>query len=46
MSLRDWFAGQYLVGVVMDRGHMLDPQTRAAFAYQQADAMIAERSKQ
>ena len=42
MSLRDWFAGQYLVGCWnSDRDFKID----AKYAYAQADAMIAERKK-
>lgn len=40
MTLRDWFAGQALT--MMDD---YPPLGAAAFAYQYADAMIAERSK-
>jgi hypothetical protein len=50
MSLRDWFAGQALVAMGMwipdgdhRRGEMV--ASRAAFAYLQADAMLAERKR-
>lgn len=52
MSLRDWFAGQALVsiGAWMPAGYVnLDTdaarQARAEWAYQQADALLSERSK-
>lgn len=46
MTLRDWFAGQALAGFaantdLTDRGF---PEM-ADYAYKQADAMLAERSK-
>ena len=49
MSLRDWFAGQALVGLMGDPG-MRPSDTRefqhmAARLYQVADAMLAERAK-
>lgn len=52
-SLRDWFAGQALasVGTWMpahggsDLGSKAAMQARALWAYEQADAMIAERAK-
>jgi len=40
MSLRDWFAGMVLMGMPMG-----SPASRAEWAYQVADAMLAERSK-
>ena len=46
MSLRDWFAGMTLAG--MNANPLWDEQeieTIAAYAYSQADAMLAERSK-
>lgn len=56
MSLRDWFAGQALMGqnaspelmVVVTAGDIKDGsafQRQAKAAYAQADAMIAERNK-
>ncbi len=51
MSLRDWFAGQALAGMIGANGPgdtpwAQDPHTLvAATAYALADAMIAERSK-
>ena len=48
MSLRDWFAGQAIVGLLGARvGFMVDcgTQTAPGYAYEIADAMLAERSK-
>jgi len=53
MSLRDWFAGQALCGIMGNSEHR-DPldntesgcRVAAEHAYKVADAMIAERSKQ
>lgn len=42
MSLRDWFAGQALSGLITYRG--LD-QALTEDAYRVADAMLAERAK-
>lgn len=46
MSLRDWFAGQALMGIMAsendyDYGKHLE--SNAAVSYAQADAMLAER---
>lgn len=46
MTLRDWFAGQALAVVAMpasDGSKCDNPEKLAAWAYQQADAMIAAR---
>lgn len=43
MSLRDWFAGQVLTGLLAHEGARYSPQTLAAMAYRQADAMLDER---
>lgn len=47
MSLRDWFAGQALCGLLADpdgpRGEGSDPYVVGA--YRIADAMLAERAK-
>jgi hypothetical protein len=48
MSLRDWFAGQALMGLIAGRNYdMSTPHVvdRAGDAYTIADAMIAEREK-
>lgn len=50
MSLRDWFAGQALIAVFSgaERNDGWDERTakvNAGFAYELADAMIAEREK-
>ena len=51
MSLRDWFAGQALVGMMVDPPALDNPQGGAwttAYArdcYRLADAMLAERAK-
>jgi len=42
MSLRDWFAGQAIVGEDLSQNEI---DLIAAAAYNLADAMIAERSK-
>lgn len=45
MSLRDWFAGQALGGS-LGGSHSFPPALVVAqFAYEYADAMLAERSK-
>lgn len=46
MTLRDWFAGQVLAGVLADS--KANPSTfdkLARFAYDASDAMLAERDK-
>ena len=48
MSLRDWFAGQALVGNLANESqdfHYSSDQKRAEHAYNVADAMLAERNK-
>ena len=48
MSLRDWFAGQALIGMVSAKcaeGLQYSPTEIADDAFQVADAMLAERSK-
>ena len=47
MSLRDWFAGQALLGIMSDLSNLSGevPRYAAARAYAIADAMIAERAK-
>ena len=45
MTLRDWFAGQALVGYLAQPGPNADDSEIAKMAYVRADAMIAERNK-
>lgn len=46
MSLRDWFAGQALAGMLNSKALAhLNYDVQAATAYQYADAMLAERAK-
>jgi hypothetical protein len=51
MSLRDYFAGQVVVGLLAkygwfdDKGGAIDEPTLALFAYEVADAMLDERDK-
>ncbi len=44
MSLRDWFAGQALAGLMM-KDPWADPLMLASYAFNAADAMLAERTK-
>jgi len=49
MSLRDWFAGQVLQGILasgnFSRGFLSESDFFAATAYKIADAMLKERGK-
>ncbi|MFA6241960.1 MAG: hypothetical protein WC655_13580 [Candidatus Hydrogenedentales bacterium] len=48
MTLRDWFAGQALAGVLASYSNeqwVNDAETSAKEAYRRADAMLAERAK-
>ncbi|MBN9073974.1 MAG: hypothetical protein J0H34_20730 [Rhizobiales bacterium] len=48
MSMRDWFAGQALAGMLADpTAHSMikDDASAATFCFRQADAMLAERNK-
>lgn len=45
MSLRDWFAGQALAGVLADHTLRGTAKSFAEKAYELADAMLAERAK-
>jgi len=46
MTLRDWYAGQALVGIInSDCSFKMDVERRAELAYRVADAMIAQREK-
>lgn len=53
MTLRDWFAGQVIAGIyanslwlkiTADRHDNQSPESLASDAYEQADAMIAQRA--
>lgn len=47
MSLRDWFAGQVLSGVVRAEHRLaFNPADDAAWAYSVADAMLAARERE
>ncbi|CCE96184.1 hypothetical protein SFHH103_01687 [Sinorhizobium fredii HH103] len=47
MSLRDWFAGHALIGIMQadmsEEEFTVSPQILARTAYRMADAMLAER---
>ena len=43
MTLRDWFAGQVLAGIIAHSGEIISFQRIAEYAYKQADAMISVR---
>ena len=45
MSLRDWFAGQALVGMLAGRTTSLDPNVVGACAYEFADQTLAARER-
>ena len=45
MTLRDWFAGQALVGFMEASSCDFDDEPDAAFLYRVADAMIAARKE-
>ena len=42
MTLRDWFAGQS-INVASDYANKVNPKLLAKFAYEIADAMLAQR---
>lgn len=44
MTLRDWFAGQALVGL-MQKDPWADPMMLASYAFNAADAMLAARKE-
>ena len=47
MTLRDWFAGQYLMGITADsKAYGIAREKVAELAYKMADAMLKERMKQ
>lgn len=46
MSLRDWFAGQAIIGILpISVGNLDAPKQLAVAAYEMADAMIAARKE-
>lgn len=45
MTLRDWFAGQALNGMLSDPNLSAEPEEFADYAYRHADAMLKARSK-
>lgn len=45
MTLRDWFAGQALAGILATLPTQYDIKDNAEDAYAYADAMLAERGK-
>lgn len=45
MSLRDWFAGQALMGMLADHTSNPPRTATASLSYALADAMLAERQK-
>lgn len=45
MTLRDWFAGQALVGWLSDPNNTHDADTISRCCYEYADAMLAERER-
>ena len=46
MSLRDWFAGNFMTGQIEYEGmEGNDPGPRSAWSYEYADSMIKERNK-
>jgi len=45
MTLRDWFAGQALAGMLADHTRDAYPEQYAKSAYMYADEMLTERTK-
>jgi hypothetical protein len=43
MTLRDWFAGQALAGLIADQSRDGSADDRARYAYAYADAMLRAR---
>lgn len=46
MTLRDWFAGQALAGMLADPNVPGKPRQTSEAAYELADAMLAARAKE
>ena len=46
MTLRDYFAGQAIIGILSDPGGPSMPGFASRDAYRIADAMLAERNKE
>ena len=46
MALRDWFAGQALVAIILHPNSPALAVDIARYAWEQADAMLAQREKQ
>lgn len=46
MTLRDWFAGQWLAGMLAGGQQFESPEAVADEAFAVADAMLAERERQ
>lgn len=44
LSVRDWFAGQALAGLMMSGATIEMPETLASLAFAHADAMIKARA--
>lgn len=45
MTLRDWFAGQALQGLLASGPHDINPREYAQDSYEYADAMLAARQE-
>jgi hypothetical protein len=45
MTLRDWFAGQALAGLLSNSNDCFNPEGAARVAFEIADAMLAERER-
>lgn len=45
MTLRDWFAGQALAGLMAMQSSSVDPSSTAKRCFTLADAMLAERER-
>ena len=46
MTLRDYFAGQFLAGFLFNQDRLPEINSIADFAYQSADAMLAARKRE